>query len=87
MLETSQVNEDPSVELFELELHLAVPERVVAVLAHTLRTAVQVLESVRVGLALGVLEHLVAGNVGRVPARGDIVKMNKDEKYTKFEVI
>ena len=67
MLEVRQVDEDPGVELLELELDLAVSERVVAVLAHALRPAVEVLEPVRVGLSLGVLQHLVAGNVCRVP--------------------
>ena len=67
MLEVRQVDKDPGVKLLQLELHLAVLERVVAVLAHALGPAVQVLEPVRVGLPLRVLQHLVAGDVGRVP--------------------
>ena len=67
MLEVRQVDEDPGVQLLQLELHFAVLERVVAVLAHALGPAVQVLEPVRVGLPLRVLQHLVAGDVGGVP--------------------
>ena len=42
MLEVRQVDEDPGVQLLQLELHLAVLERVVAVPSHPLRAAVQV---------------------------------------------